>query len=71
MQLHTILSTALLALTATASWLGNDQVALQDNELAVPGKNPLVYCAKPDDYILSIESVDLSPNPPQAYVFSP
>lgn len=71
MKPTTILSTALFALTASASWLGNnEQKALDDkDDKAVPGKNPLAYCAKPDDYLLSIDNVDLDPNPPQAYVF--
>lgn len=37
------------------------------DDLAVPGENPLQFCAKPDDDILTIESVDLDPNPPAAY----
>lgn len=69
MKTATLLSTALFALTASASWLGsNDQVSIADTDLSVPGENPLVYCADPKDYILSIEKVDLDPNPPAAYV---
>jgi hypothetical protein len=57
----------LLSTTVTAgSWFGNEQVALVDNPLSVPGKNPLTYCTQPDDYILDIDHVDLTPNPPEA-----
>jgi len=38
-----------------------------DDELKVPGQNPLFYCANPDDDILTIDQVDLDPNPPAAY----
>lgn len=56
---------------APASGLGifrDDQSVIQDN-LDVPGESPLKYCdEKRDDDIILIESVDLSPNPPEAYV---
>ncbi|PGH11004.1 hypothetical protein AJ79_05155 [Helicocarpus griseus UAMH5409] len=35
-----------------------------NNHLSVPGNNPLTYCSAPDNDILTIESVDLSPSPP-------
>jgi len=38
-----------------------------DDDLKVPGQNPLFYCAKPEGDILIIEEVDLDPNPPAAY----
>jgi hypothetical protein len=38
-----------------------------DDDLKVPGQNPLFYCAKPEGDILTIEEVDLDPNPPAAY----
>jgi hypothetical protein len=43
------------------------QTVLTDKP-AVPGDNPLVYCAvsHPED-ILVLEYVDLNPNPPTAY----
>jgi len=63
--------TALLfsLLTATAvssrSLFGGNQNALVDEpKYTVPGKNPLNFCADPKDYILTIDYVDLSPNPP-------
>lgn len=43
-------------------------------DLSVPGDNPLNFCQEPSNDILTIESVDLSPNPPVPYVstsFSP
>lgn len=35
-----------------------------DGDLKVPGVNPLMYCADPAENLLTIEKVDLSPNPP-------
>lgn len=34
----------------------------------VPGSNPLNYCGSTHGDILTIETVDLVPNPPEAYV---
>ncbi len=40
-----------------------------DDKPAVPGDNPLTYCAASHaDDILILEYVDLDPNPPTAYV---
>ncbi|KAF2453643.1 phosphatidylglycerol/phosphatidylinositol transfer protein precursor [Lineolata rhizophorae] len=51
---------------ARSTWLGaSDQVSLTE-DLSVPGDNPLFYCSAPDDDILEIDHVDLSPNPPEA-----
>lgn len=45
----------------------NSQVSINDDEtFTVPGKNPLNFCADPRDYILAIDHVDLTPNPPEA-----
>ncbi|KAI9663029.1 MAG: Phosphatidylglycerol/phosphatidylinositol transfer protein [Bathelium mastoideum] len=59
---------ALLSFTSVArsSWLdGGNQVAINDDpDLKVPGDNPLTFCNKPDDNILTIDKVDLDPNPP-------
>jgi hypothetical protein len=38
----------------------------EDPEYPVPGDNPLLFCADPDDYLLTISKVDLAPNPPAA-----
>lgn len=72
MKFLSVASIALLSATVSARsmWLGsssNDQSALEES-FPVPGDNPLLFCAKPEDDILEIEKVDLSPNPPSAYV---
>lgn len=59
-----------IATAASLARFGNDQIALTD-DLKIPGDNPLAYCAAPDDYLLTIDHVDLSPNPPAAYVVPP
>jgi len=68
MRFFSVITGALLASSAAAfsvSTAKNAQNALAD-DLSVPGDNPLNYCAKPEDNILEIEKVDLSPNPPTA-----
>ncbi|EEQ91301.1 phosphatidylglycerol/phosphatidylinositol transfer protein [Blastomyces dermatitidis ER-3] len=47
-------------------WVANNQVpiSLAGNELRVPGDNPLNFCFPPENDILTINWVDLSPNPP-------
>lgn len=68
------LSTALIALSAGVAHagfglnFGGSQVTVND-DLKIPGNSPLELCPKAhDDDILSIEKVDLVPNPPKAYV---
>ncbi|RJE27064.1 phosphatidylglycerol phosphatidylinositol transfer protein [Aspergillus sclerotialis] len=41
-------------------------IKVEHSSLPVHGNNPLTYCNDPSNYILKIENVDLSPNPPQA-----
>ncbi len=65
MRLPTTLLSLVLASVATASIFGGSQHVL-DDKLAVPGENPLEFCAKTDDYTLTINKVDLTPNPPEA-----
>lgn len=67
MKLSTVLTSLAAATVVTsASLFGDSQKAIaQDDNLSVPGKNPLNYCADPKDYILQIDHVDLSPNPPK------
>lgn len=36
------------------------------DDLKVPGNNPLYFCSDPKDNVLTIEKVDLTPNPPEA-----
>ena len=45
------------------SFFGNQQTVL-DEDLSVPGDNPLTFCQDPKDYSLDIKYVDLTPNPP-------
>lgn len=68
------LSTALIALSAGVAQagfglnFGGSQVTVND-DLKIPGNSPLELCPKAhDDDILSIEKVDLVPNPPKACV---
>jgi hypothetical protein len=44
--------------------------SLDGQTFPVEGENPLEYCADPSNNILEIKSVDLTPNPPQPYVFT-
>jgi len=75
MKLLTLATTALLGAThvaARSSLFGtNTDISPNiDGSLSVPGDNPLQHCQDPKDDVLTIESVDLSPNPPKAYVRS-
>lgn len=61
----TLLPLFLSSLTTCSSFpfFGGDQQVL-DEDLKVPGQNPLEFCANSDDFILTISNVDLEPNPP-------
>lgn len=66
MKLVTVLIPLLLSSFAAAkslSLLGGDQKIL-DGDLDVPGDNPLEFCQKDNTYTLTINKVDLTPNPP-------
>ncbi|KAI4237565.1 MAG: hypothetical protein LQ349_001736 [Xanthoria aureola] len=66
MKLTLSIPLLLSTLVASKSFLfGNQQQPLVDGSLSVPGDNPLSFCADPSDYILTIEKVDLDPNPPE------
>ena len=55
-----------VAVSNTLSLFGSDQQVL-DDELTVPGDNPLFYCQPTEENsILQIDYVDLTPNPPEA-----
>lgn len=55
--------------SALPGWFDNQDIVTLDDDKKVPGKNPLTYCAAShDDDIVKITSVDLLPNPPEAYV---
>lgn len=70
-------TTALLALASTAHGLslfrGDQATISDDDDRKIPGESPLELCAGKDHSvdILTIEKVDLSPNPPEAYVPPP
>ena len=57
------LSFASLATSSSLSFFRSEQQVL-DEDLKVPGDNPLTFCAKSDEFILTINNVDLDPNPP-------
>ena len=52
-----------LATSSSLSFFGSDQQVL-DEDFDVPGDNPLKFCGKNDEYILTLNNVDLEPNPP-------
>ena len=70
MKLTTTLLPLLLSSSAASkslSFFGGDQHVL-DDDLDVPGDNPLEFCQKDNKYTLTIDKVDLTPNPPSPYV---
>jgi hypothetical protein len=69
--LITLLLSSLVASEGLSFSFGvSGQKPLGDGE-AVPGDNPLTYCkAEHADDILILDHVNLTPNPPQAYVYS-
>jgi hypothetical protein len=67
MQLTTLLLAGLSAVSVSASPWVPGQVTIKE-EFKVPGDNPLYFCNDPADYILTIDKVELDPNPPKPYV---
>ncbi|KIW06117.1 uncharacterized protein PV09_03284 [Verruconis gallopava] len=69
MKLSVLLSTIAYVTAASAAlgWSSSngDQIRLSE-DLQVPGSNPLLFCEDPTDNILTIDNVDLDPNPPEA-----
>lgn len=70
MKLTSLLPLALcvsLVASKSLSFFG-DQTTLNvdDSDLSVPGENPLTFCHETGDDILTIDYVDLTPNPPEA-----
>lgn len=68
-------STLLLAIaspllaSASSNMLGGFMSSQQEvisQDLKVPGSNPLYFCDDPANNLLTIDDVDLSPNPPEA-----
>lgn len=63
-----VLSLVLFSATSnTLSFRGGDQTIL-DEKYSVPGDNPLSFCQEPSGYVLNIDHVDLTPNPPKPCV---
>lgn len=52
------------SLAASTSLFSSSQTILSDDDLKVPGENPLKFCQNSDSYTLTINRVDLTPNPP-------
>lgn len=72
MKFLTLAASALLASSVSArSSIFGDDIATYDESYSVPGENPLMHCDDPADDILDLQSVDLDPNPPKAYVSHP
>jgi len=65
MKLITLLPLTLLSLVS-ANYFGGQATLQDENDLAVPGENPLKFCQAPDNDLLTILKVDLDPNPPEA-----
>lgn len=59
-----LLALASLAVSKSLSFFSSPQHILNGADLDVPGENRLKFCQTPDDYILTIDYVNLSPNPP-------
>lgn len=60
----TFLALLFASLAASTSLFGSSQTILADDDVDVPGKNPLKFCQANDNYLLTIDFVDLTPNPP-------
>lgn len=57
---------ACLAAPATALAIWGDSAYAFDSSLKVPGENPIEFCnADRGDDLITIEKVDLAPNPPK------
>ena len=68
LSLITLLLSSFFASEGQSFSFAGKQKALGDGA-AVPGDNPLTYCKKDhDDDILVLDHVNLSPNPPTAYI---
>ena len=63
------LTAALAPVSAMSVWNGRAPEMLGNDDNKVPGESPLELCPGDHDKdLVQIESVDLSPNPPKAYV---
>ncbi|KAF2805497.1 uncharacterized protein BDZ99DRAFT_466488 [Mytilinidion resinicola] len=59
----TLASAAFAVASPAPAWLPS-QVSINE-DFPVPGDNPLYFCSDPADDVLTIENVDLNPNPPE------
>lgn len=67
-SLATLLLSAIVVTSKGLSFFSNHQRVLDDS-LAVPGESPLEYCQPNHEQdLLIIQHVNLTPNPPVAYV---
>ncbi|KAK4544026.1 hypothetical protein LTR36_004524 [Oleoguttula mirabilis] len=69
MKFFAVAASALLAtsVSARSTLFGRSPaVAPFDDSLSVPGENPLQHCQNPENDILTLQSVNLDPNPPRA-----
>jgi len=62
---HSLLLALSLGAVATARVWGSEQKTIDDEKVPVPGKNPLKFCSSPDDDLITIDHVNLDPNPPK------
>lgn len=66
-----LLTAPLISATSFPSAFDPSQASLRaepDEKLQIPGDNPLEFCQDPSHYLVEIENVDLTPNPPRPYV---
>jgi hypothetical protein len=64
-----LLSALLVPASALSIFNGNAPDVLTDDKLKIPGESPLELCPGDHDKdLITIKSVDLTPNPPKAYV---
>ena len=62
-----LLCVAPFSVTARSLDFFDSQTPIKAEGKHVEGENPLEYCSDPSGYLLQIEKVDLSPNPPLPY----
>jgi len=74
MKILSVVSVAVLSasnLVSAGSWFGIGGDASAKDVKRVPGDSPLKFCDKDhSEDTVHIEQVDLSPNPPETYVYA-
>jgi len=66
-----LLASPLVSAASFPSFFDPTQATLKagtTEDFPVEGNNPLDYCENPAGNVLTIDSVDLDPNPPKPYV---